>query len=83
MSLCKQEFISCYLLLWFLFLDDPNSGANDAKAINNKSGLQLRRGAVRKAKVHEVRGHEFIAKFFRQPAFCSVCNQFMWWVQSL
>ena len=36
MSLCKQEFISCYLLLWFLFLDDPNSGANDAKAINNK-----------------------------------------------
>ncbi|XP_057296654.1 protein kinase C delta type-like [Hydractinia symbiolongicarpus] len=58
--------------------DDQNSGALESKTLNNKSGLQLRRGAVRKAKVHEIRGHEFIAKFFRQPAFCSVCNQFMW-----
>jgi len=57
---------------------DPNSGAMDAKTVNNQSGLQLRRGAVRKAKVQEVKGHEFMTKFFRQPAFCSVCSTFMW-----
>lgn len=58
--------------------DDPNSGALDSKTLINKSDLQARRGAVRQAKVHEVRGHKMISKFFRQPAFCSVCNQFMW-----
>eukprot|EP00795_Rhopilema_esculentum_P002018 gene2018-17579_t len=58
------------------FVDDPNSAFDGRKA--NKSGLQNRRGALRKAKVHEVRGHEFLAKFFRQPVFCSVCREFCW-----
>ena len=59
-----------------LFVDDPNSAFDGRKA--NKSGLQNRRGALRKAKVHEIRGHEFLAKFFRQPVFCSVCMEFCW-----
>ena len=60
----------------FDFIDDPNSAFDGRKA--NKSGLQNRRGALRKAKVHIVRGHEFLAKFFRQPVFCSVCMEFCW-----
>ncbi|XP_041349974.1 protein kinase C delta type-like isoform X2 [Gigantopelta aegis] len=38
----------------------------------------VRRGAMKQQKVHEVRGHEFIAKFFRQFTYCSFCNTFMW-----
>ncbi|CAD5226032.1 unnamed protein product [Bursaphelenchus xylophilus] len=41
-------------------------------------GLQRRRGAIKHQKVHEIRGHQFVATFFRQPTFCSLCSEFMW-----
>uniref|UniRef100_A0AC35FPS8 Protein kinase C n=1 Tax=Panagrolaimus sp. PS1159 TaxID=55785 RepID=A0AC35FPS8_9BILA len=41
-------------------------------------GLQRRRGAIKHARVHEIRGHHFLATFFRQPTFCSLCSEFMW-----
>uniref|UniRef100_A0A915E0K3 Protein kinase C n=1 Tax=Ditylenchus dipsaci TaxID=166011 RepID=A0A915E0K3_9BILA len=28
--------------------------------------------------VHEIRGHQFVATFFRQLTFCSLCSEFMW-----
>ncbi|XP_035677707.1 protein kinase C delta type-like [Branchiostoma floridae] len=37
-----------------------------------------RRMAMRKAKVHVIKGHEFIAKFFPSPTYCSVCKEFLW-----
>ncbi|RXM35641.1 hypothetical protein EOD39_3985 [Acipenser ruthenus] len=40
--------------------------------------LQQRRGAIKQAKVHKIRCHEFIATFFPQPTFCSVCHEFVW-----
>ncbi|XP_076469184.1 protein kinase C delta type-like [Babylonia areolata] len=43
----------------------------------DKPGI-VRRGAMKQQKVHEVKGHQFIAKFFRQPSFCSFCNEFLW-----
>ncbi|VDN03211.1 unnamed protein product, partial [Onchocerca ochengi] len=40
-------------------------------------GLQRRRGAIKHARIHEIRGHQFVATFFRQPTFCSLCSDFM------
>uniref|UniRef100_A0A8C9YV16 Protein kinase C n=1 Tax=Sander lucioperca TaxID=283035 RepID=A0A8C9YV16_SANLU len=43
--------------------------------------LNRRRGAIKQAKIHFIKNHEFIATFFRQPTFCSVCREFVWSVQ--
>uniref|UniRef100_A0AAY5EKX4 protein kinase C n=1 Tax=Electrophorus electricus TaxID=8005 RepID=A0AAY5EKX4_ELEEL len=40
--------------------------------------LNRRRGAMKQAKVHFIKNHEFLATFFKQPTFCSVCREFVW-----
>ncbi|KAJ6668406.1 hypothetical protein lerEdw1_015783 [Lerista edwardsae] len=37
-----------------------------------------RRGAIKQAKIHYIKNHEFLATFFGQPTFCSVCKDFVW-----
>lgn len=41
--------------------------------------LHQRRGAIKQAKIHIVKCHEFSATFFPQPTFCSVCKEFVWY----
>ena len=44
-----------------------------------RGGPAQRRGAIKHIKVvQELRGHKFVAKFFRQPSFCSICQGFLW-----
>ncbi|XP_026729447.1 putative protein kinase C delta type homolog isoform X3 [Trichoplusia ni] len=49
-------------------------------AIRRSRGKRItqRRGAIKHHKIHEVNGHRFVAKFFRQPTFCAFCKEFLW-----
>ncbi|CAD1477445.1 unnamed protein product, partial [Heterotrigona itama] len=44
---------------------------------NVGGAITKRRGAVKHNKVHVVRGHRLVAKFFRQPTFCAFCKDFL------
>lgn len=59
-----------------LLTDSVNNGSGKKEEI--QLGIRRRRGAIKHQKIHEVQGHKFIAKFFRQPVFCSYCSEFIW-----
>ena len=46
----------------------------------NATALRGRRGAmhVRKAKVEDIKGHQFVKRFFRRAIYCSLCHEFLW-----
>ncbi|XP_047514675.1 putative protein kinase C delta type homolog isoform X6 [Pieris napi] len=52
-------------------------GYDEARQSRGKRITQ-RRGAIKHHKIHEVHGHRFVAKFFRQPTFCAFCKEFLW-----
>ncbi|XP_028906742.1 protein kinase C delta type isoform X3 [Ornithorhynchus anatinus] len=52
------------------FLEDKDKDDSD-RTMN-------RRGAIKQAKIRYIKNHEFIATFFGQPTFCSVCRDFVW-----
>jgi len=51
--------------------------ADEDKFVEVKEEV-IRRGALKKRKVHVVNNHKFYSRFFRQPTFCGLCKKFLW-----
>ncbi|XP_041743605.1 protein kinase C delta type-like [Coregonus clupeaformis] len=65
------------------FVEDTDTAVfkSNVKGREEEDGamtLTRRRGAIKQAKVHFIKNHEFTATFFGQPTFCSVCREFVW-----
>ncbi|XP_026328248.1 putative protein kinase C delta type homolog [Hyposmocoma kahamanoa] len=59
---------------WF-----PGTGCSEGEVRRSRGKrITQRRCAIKHHKVHEVNGHRFVAKFFRQPTFCAFCKEFLW-----
>uniref|UniRef100_A0A3B5R5I2 Protein kinase C n=1 Tax=Xiphophorus maculatus TaxID=8083 RepID=A0A3B5R5I2_XIPMA len=73
---CKKE--NGKLEIW---VDAAGLAGADPDSECGRDGLftlHQRRGAIKQAKIHLVKCHEFSATFFPQPTFCSVCKEFVW-----
>ncbi|XP_061922379.1 protein kinase C theta type [Entelurus aequoreus] len=63
---------------YYLEKSDASGKADGEPDREGLFALHQRRGAIKQAKIHVVKCHEFSATFFPQPTFCSVCKEFVW-----
>lgn len=81
-QLLQPPFSPIKVRLWRVPLDAAGQIDADPESEREREGLfalHQRRGAIKQAKIHVVKCHEFSATFFPQPTFCSVCKEFVWY----
>lgn len=80
-SFPQQKMIALYVFIKVVScLSDAANQRDPDPESEGLFTLHQRRGAIKQAKVHVVKCHEFSATFFPQPTFCSVCKEFVWCV---
>ena len=51
-----------------------------SELIAQNENVRKPRQAFRVLRVQEFKGHQFVVKFFAQFAFCSFCDEFLWYI---
>ena len=62
--------------LWSYAIPEQHAEAEEFVVIAADSRW---RRPIKWRKIHTIKGHQFIATFFGQPTFCSLCSDLIWW----